>query len=82
MGAQMAKLIIHTKSGSIITAPFEAWVVALINSLPEHLQQEVFKRVSQLEGASLIPDKYFLKEDELGTIHMVEKPTIDLGGKI
>lgn len=78
----MAKLAIHTNNGNVITAPFEAWVVALINSVPEHIQQEVFKRVSQLEGVSLIPDKYFFKEDELGTITMVEKPTIDLGGKL
>ena len=78
----MAKLIIHTLNGNVITAPFEAWVVALINSLPTNIQQEIFKQVSQLEGASLIPDKYFFKEDELGTITMVEKPTVDLGGKI
>ena len=78
----MAKLIIHTQNGNVITAPFEAWVVALINSLPTNIQQEIFKRVSQLDGASLIPDKFLFKEDELGTVMMVEKPTIDLGGKI
>jgi len=78
----MAKLIIHTRNGNLITAPFEAWIVALIDSLPEHLRQEVFKRVSQLEGASLIPDKFFLGEDELGTTTIVEKPIVDLGGKI
>ena len=78
----MAKLAIHTRSGSTITAPFEAWVVALVNALPSAVQQDVFHRVAQMDGASLIPDKYFLKEDELGTIHMVERPTVDLmGGK-
>ena len=80
----MAKglLVVHTQSGNVITAPFEAWVVALINSLPTNIQQEIFKQVSQLDGASLIPDKFLFKEDELGTTIMVEKPTIDLGGKI
>ena len=78
----MAKLAIHARSGDTITAPFEAWVVALINSLPPNLQQEVFKRVAQLEGASLVPDKYLIGEDELGTIQIVEKPVIDLGKKI
>jgi len=80
----MAKglLVIHTQNGNVITAPFEAWVVALINSLPTNIQQEIFKQVSQLDGASLIPDKYFIKEDELGTVIMVEKPVVDLGGKI
>ena len=78
----MAKLVIHTQNGNVIIAPFEAWIVALIGSLPTNIQQEIFKRVSQLEGTSLIPDKYFFKEDELGTITMVEKPTIDLGSKL
>ena len=78
----MAKLAIHARSGDTITAPFEEWVVALINSLPPNLQQEVFKRVAQLEGASLVPDKYLIGEDELGTIQIVEKPVIDLGKKI
>ncbi len=78
----MAKLAIHTKSGDTITAPFEAWAVALINSLPPLLQQEVFKRVTQLEGATLIPDKFLFKEDALGTIHMIERPVIDLGRKM
>ena len=78
----MAKLAIHTRSGDTITAPFEAWTVALINSLPANLQQEVFKRVSQLEGASLVPDKYLIGEDELGTIQLVERPVIDLGKRI
>ena len=78
----MAKLVIHTQNGSLITAPFEAWIVALINALPAKLQQDVFMRVSQLENASLIPDKYFFGEDELGTITMVERPQIDLGNRI
>ena len=78
----MPKLAIHTRSGDTITAPFEAWTVALINSLPDALQHEVFKRVAQLEGASLIPEKYLIGEDELGTIHLVERPVIDLGKKI
>jgi hypothetical protein len=78
----VAKLAIHTRSGDTITAPFEAWAVALINSLPEKLQQEVFKRVSQLEGASLLPDKYLIGEDALGTVQIVERPVIDLGKKI
>jgi hypothetical protein len=76
------KLAIHTKSGDTITAPFEAWAVALINALPVNLQQEVFKRVTQLDGASLIPDKYLIGEDELGTIQLVERPVIDLGRKL
>lgn len=78
----MPKLVIHTTNGNTITAPFEAWVVALINSLDSKTQQELFKRVSQLEGASLIPDKYLIGEDALGTITMVEKPVIDLNGRV
>jgi hypothetical protein len=78
----MAKLVVHTQNGNVITAPFEAWVVALINSLPTNIQQEIFKRVSQLDGTSLIPDKFLISEDELGTTTFVEKPIIDLGGKI
>lgn len=74
----MAKLAIHTTNGNTITAPFEAWVVALINSLDPKTQQELFKRVASLHGASIIPDKYLIGEDELGTITMVEKPVIDL----
>jgi len=76
----MAKLVIHTLNGNSIEAPFEAWVVALINSLPPPVQQEVFARVSQMQGASLIPDKYLIGTDELGTITMVERPVIDLKG--
>ena len=78
----MAQLVIHTSNGNTITAPFEAWIVALINALPTTTQRDVFRRVSQMGGASLIPDKYFLGEDELGTITMVERPVIDLGGKM
>ena len=78
----MARLAIHTQNGHTITAPFEAWFVALINALPAAIQQDVFKRVSQLEGASLIPDKYLFSEDELGTIHMVERPVLDLGERV
>lgn len=78
----MAKLVIHTQSGNTIEAPFEAWVVALINSLPNHVQQDVFKRIATMHGASLIPDKYLIGEDELGTTTMVERPTIDLGGRL
>lgn len=78
----MPKLVIHTRNGATITAPFEAWIVALIDSLPVEYQQEVFKRVCQLDGASLIPDKYFLSEDELGTVQIVENPLIDLGKKL
>ena len=78
----MAILSIHTRSGHQINAPFEAWVVALINALPPQLQNDLFARIQQMEGASLIPDKYLLTEDELGTVHMVERPVIDLRGKI
>ena len=77
----MAILAIHTKSGHTIEAPFEAWLVGLINTLPEQMQHELFKQVSQLHGASLIPDKFLIGEDNLGTITIVEKPVIDLGGK-
>ena len=76
----MAKLIIHTKSGNSIEAPFEAWVVAIINSLNTNTQQEIFLRVASLNGASVIPDKYLLGEDELGTIQIVEKPAFDISG--
>ena len=76
----MAKLAIHTQNGHMITAPFEAWVVALINALPSPIQRNVFTRVSQLEGASLLPDKYLIGEDELGTITMVERPVLDITG--
>jgi hypothetical protein len=78
----MPKLAIHTRNGSLITAPFEAWVVALIDALPEQIQQDIFKRVSRLEGASLIPDKFLIGEDDLGTTQIVERPLIDLGRKI
>ena len=78
----MAQLAIHTQNGNTITAPFEAWVVALINSLPPTLQQEVFGRVAQLQGATLLPDKFLFREDELGTVHMVERPIIDLGSRV
>jgi hypothetical protein len=78
----MAKLAIHTQSGHLVTAPFEAWCVALINALPSAIQQQVFARVSQMEGATLMADKYLYKEDELGTIHMVERPVIDLGNRV
>lgn len=76
----MAKLVIHTLNGNSIAAPFEAWVVALINALPTPVQQDVFKRVAQMDGASLLPDKYLLGTDEHGTITMVERPVIDLKG--
>lgn len=78
----MAKLAIHTHSGHTVSAPFEAWVVALINALPPALSQDVFRRVAQMDGASLIPDKYLIGEDALGTITMVERPTVDLGGRV
>ena len=78
----MAKLAIHTRSGQTVTAPFEAWVVALINSLSPDLSRQVFTRVAQMDGASLLPDKYKFGEDALGTITMVERPTVDLGGRV
>ena len=78
----MAILSIHTSSGHTINAPFEAWVVALINTLPPPLQNDLFTRIQQMDGASLIPDKFLFKEDALGTVHMVERPLIDLGGKV
>lgn len=78
----MSILNIHTNSGHTIAAPFEAWVVALINALPPNLQQDVFKRVSRMDGASLIPDKYLLGEDALGTITIVERPLVDLGSRV
>jgi hypothetical protein len=76
----MAKLCIHTLNGNTIQAPTEAWLVALINALPTATQQDVFRRVAQMEGASLLPDKYLLGTDALGTITMVERPVIDLKG--
>ena len=76
------KLAIHTHSGETVTAPFEAWVVALINSLPPELSRQVFIRVAQMDGVSLIPDKYKVGEDALGTISIVERPLIDLGGRV
>lgn len=78
----MAKLAIHTLNGSTITAPFEAWFVGLVNSLPPTLQQEVFKRVAQMDGATLLPDKFLFREDELGTIMMVERPVVDLHDRV
>ncbi len=74
----MAQLAMHTQNGHTITAPFEAWIVAVINSLPAQLQQELFQRVAQMDGATLLPDKFLFREDELGTICMVERPVIDL----
>jgi hypothetical protein len=76
----MAKLRIHTANGSNIEAPFEAWVVALINALPAPVQQDVFRRVALMDGASLLPDKYLIGTDELGTITMVENPVLDIKG--
>ena len=74
----MAKLAIHLNNGTTLEAPFEAWLVALINTLPEPMQQELFRQVASLHGASIIPDKYLIGEDALGTIQIVEKPVIDL----
>lgn len=78
----MARLVIRTQSGSTLEAPFEAWVVAVINSLPRDVQQAVFKRVATMEGATLIPDKFQFISDELGTATFVEKPVLDLGGRL
>ena len=77
----MPVLVIHTNNGSTITAPLEAWLVALVNTLPEPRRQELYHRVAQMEGASLIPDKFKIVEDALGTITIVENPVIDLGGR-
>lgn len=78
----MAKLVIHTKNGNSIEAPFEAWCVAIINSVPAAIQQEIFLRVARLDGASIIPDKFTVFEDQLGTMQIVENPTIDLGKRM
>ena len=78
----MAKIRIHTTNGLTVEAPFEAWLVAVINSLPTEIRHQVFHRVTNLQGASIIPDKYLFKEDALGTIHMVERPVVDLGGRV
>jgi hypothetical protein len=78
----MPKLRIHTTNGHTIEAPYEAWLVGLINALPTPIQQDLFRRVSQLHGASLLPDKYLIGTDALGTITMVERPVVDLGSKV
>jgi hypothetical protein len=78
----MARLVIHIKDGQTISAPFEVWCIALINSLPSNLQHEVFRQVSKMNGASIIPDKYTVFEDNLGTMQIVENPLIDLSRKL
>ena len=77
----MTKLAIHTASGDLITAPVEAWIVALIASLPSEVALRVFKNVARLDGASLIPDKFLVTTDALGTVEVVERPVIDLGAR-
>jgi hypothetical protein len=74
----MAKLVVHLKNGTNLEAPFEAWLVAMINVLPDNLQQELFRQVASLHGASIIPDKYIIGEDALGTIEIIERPRVDL----
>ena len=74
----MARLRIHTRNGNTIEAPFEAWIVALINTLGPDVQQELFKRVTSMQGASLIPDKFLIGCDELGTTTVVERPVISV----
>ena len=78
----MAKLAIHTPSGHTIEAPLEMWVIAIIGALPREVAQQMLARVGQQDGASIIPDKYRLGEDALGTITIVERPTVDLGGRV
>ena len=78
----MPNLAIHTRSGHTVTAPFEAWVVAIVDSLPYAARQELLKRIATMQGASLISDRFQIGEDELGTITIVDRPTIDLGGRI
>jgi len=78
----VAKLAIHTPSGHTIEAPLEMWVIAIIGALPREVAQQMLARVGQQDGASIIPDKYRLGEDALGTITIVERPTVDLGGRV
>jgi hypothetical protein len=78
----MAKLCIRTPNGQVVEAPIEAWIVALIRTLDTATQHHVLAAVSQLDGASVIPDKYFFREDELGTIQIVERPLVDFGTKL
>lgn len=77
----MTKLAIHTTSGDLITAPVEAWIVALIASIPPEIALRTFQNVARLDGASLIPDKFLVTEDALGTITVVERPVVDLGAR-
>jgi hypothetical protein len=74
----MPQLGVHLKSGDHIIAPVEAWIVAILNSLPDVIAADIFKRVSTMQGASLIPDKFKVGEDALGGITIVEKPVVDM----
>lgn len=74
----MAKLAICISNGNTIVAPFEAWLVAMLNSLTPLQQQLVYTQIQTLEEASLIPDKFKIGEDALGTITVVENPIVDL----
>lgn len=56
--------------------------MALISSLPAEVAMKVFANVANMNGASIIPDKYLIGEDKLGTITVVERPLVDLKGKI
>ena len=78
----MAKLAVQTPSGHTVEAPLEIWVVAIIGVLPRDVAQQLLVRVGQQDGASVLPDKYLIGEDALGTITMVERPTIDFGGRV
>jgi hypothetical protein len=74
----MAKLAIHTTDGNTIEAPFEAWLVAIINSMSDAQRLDVYRKVSRLQGASFIPDKFKVGEDALGGITIVERPILDM----
>ena len=78
----MAKLTYHTLSGHTISVPTEVWLAAIIGALPPEVMQRVLARVGAVNDMSIIPDKYLVGEDALGTITMVERPTVDLGGRV
>lgn len=79
----MAMLRINLKNGVAVTAPTEAWLVGLINALDPATAEKVaaYAARAQQMNASLLPDKYHMGEDALGSTFMVERPVIDLSGK-
>lgn len=78
----MPILRIALKNGLAVQAPTEAWIVALVNALPPDQAAQVAAYASRAQqmGAAVLPEKYKVGEDELGSTFMQENPVIDLSG--